>query len=625
MPSASALFGMQGVNYDRVKTLAYQDEHIQGLSYFTTREWQDTFSSFQGPVPTEIHCPTADFIWKIDTPARLQGANVQFHELGLDEDGYPCEFPLSPAPGGGRSSESGSRPRFEDSAVGREIEEHIQIPIHSASRSERLDTCHWAGHRFGREWKFDLNGVSDNILFCIAGIQLCSHSVLLGKRGRLSSARQRLVEAFLDQFRGTWDLSRNLWGTSDHSWPGPGRFNTPQWEDLVFQYHMRGFKVTTPIPGSSQHGRGLTRASGPLRAFTRNETGHGDDPGHRIREFRYSVGLKTTWEMELPVYTIVTMVDSLTATDTSSSGESRQPSVRDAWEASGIRPCIRGTGLAAFAFRIYSLLSQWEAQWSSLIDQIRVGRVLSNDVNLHAVLSPRHADEALVDDSDLRLSKLYLTIIQLLRIAADWIQESMDDLRSMVKDLKKHYLGDIDTQLPTFLPAAYPSVVRQEAIEIFEENWRIVILRQQEIGNKLLGRIAAQQEETNRLTANLFSVTTISETIKARQLNRYIFIFTVVTIFFVPLSFVTSLFALELFDWRNPNLVKWFTGTIVLVAGITYLSSGLSLWVVRGPSWRQGFAWDRVTLFFRLLIYWAVGRLWKRWRRRRNPPSELGV
>ena len=43
-----------------------------------------------------------------------------------------------------------------------------------------------------------------------------------------------------------------------------------------------------------------------------------------------------------------------------------------------IHPSIHATGVAAFAFRILSLLPQWEAQWSSLIDHI--GHELNADV-----------------------------------------------------------------------------------------------------------------------------------------------------------------------------------------------------------------------------------------------------
>ena len=47
----------------------------------------------------------------------------------------------------------------------------------------------------------------------------------------------------------------------------------------------------------------------------------------------------------------------------------------------------------------------------------------------------------MVDTADLSLSELYFTVIQILRISADWIQESMDDLGHMVDDMERLYLS----------------------------------------------------------------------------------------------------------------------------------------------------------------------------------------
>lgn len=49
------------------------------------------------------------------------------------------------------------------------------------------------------------------------------------------------------------------------------------------------------------------------------------------------------------------------------------------WKAANIRPSIRATGIAAFAFRIRSLLPGWAYQWTRLLDQM--DRVLSDDVS----------------------------------------------------------------------------------------------------------------------------------------------------------------------------------------------------------------------------------------------------
>ena len=100
-----------------------------------------------------------------------------------------------------------------------------------------------------------------------------------------------------------------------------------------------------------------------------------------VQEIRYSVGLKTTWEFDLPVFSLVTMADSFIGLDDLGHLWDMKK-----WAAVGIRPSIRATGVAAFAFRIRSLLPRWAAQWSQLLDEI--DRVLSADVGYFFLFSP---------------------------------------------------------------------------------------------------------------------------------------------------------------------------------------------------------------------------------------------
>ena len=94
-----------------------------------------------------------------------------------------------------------------------------------------------------------------------------------------------------------------------------------------------------------------------------------------IREVRYSVGLKTTWELDFPVFCLVTMTDSARG----QLQELQQLGDINEWDAAGIHPSVQAMGVAAFSFRIRSLLRHWVAQWSRLIDAIR--RLLDADVS----------------------------------------------------------------------------------------------------------------------------------------------------------------------------------------------------------------------------------------------------
>jgi hypothetical protein len=140
-------------------------------------------------------------------------------------------------------------------------------------------------------------------------------------------------------------------------------------------------RVFTAPPEPKRLGPDLERAKGDLKvAGDRNHDSLTSDGSSifPMMEVRYSVALKTTWKLDFPVYSLVTMTDSTTglpAQNLQSLGNASQ------WDLTGIHPSVRGTGVAAFAFRIQSLLRLWEEQWSSLIDEI--GRLLNADVSAY--------------------------------------------------------------------------------------------------------------------------------------------------------------------------------------------------------------------------------------------------
>ena len=106
----------------------------------------------------------------------------------------------------------------------------------------------------------------------------------------------------------------------------------------------------------------------------------------------------------------------------------------------------------------------------------------------------------MVDSSDLHLSEFYPVVLQVLRIAAKWIQESMDDLCWMIDDMQRLYFSPTTHTDPyaTFLPSI-GGQAQDEAIEIFTLNWESVKSHQQRLGKSLLTRIARTQEEVESL------------------------------------------------------------------------------------------------------------------------------
>lgn len=105
----------------------------------------------------------------------------------------------------------------------------------------------------------------------------------------------------------------------------------------------------------------------------------------------------------------------------------------------------------------------------------------------------------MVDTVDLRRSEFYFTVIEILRISADWIRESMDSLHQTVNDMERLYLCSIaNGQSATFCPPTSqdPSGA---AIRVFRKNWQSVISQQQRVGDALLSRIDKQLEDTPSL------------------------------------------------------------------------------------------------------------------------------
>ncbi|KAK0611713.1 hypothetical protein B0T14DRAFT_334170 [Immersiella caudata] len=569
-PAGTRLKGL----HDGAKTIDYQLQQCPTVRKCPSPEWDQIFDPF--PV-AELAVAWRDrplnkgwvgvHSWTVPQDVDLHGAYVSYEETGYDDDGYICNL---------RKTDKSAEDVVDKSrlgasslaAAGREIDEHILMQSPG-------DTS-LAGQRFGRDWRFGLNGLSDGSLFSIAAAQFCRNADLdldeTGRPNQLGSARQRLAKCFLTQFRGTWEPSLGLWGKSDHRWTGSMDFDKSSWEDVVFQYHMRVF---TTLPPQRDWGKPLGENIKRVRGTLMDEK---NGRSLELFEIRFSVGLKTTWRLDFPIFSLVTMADA------AAGGLQDCPSLwaKHEWGSTGIHPSLRATGVAAFAFRIRSLLPRWEAHWSRLIDSI--GKLLNAD--LSNMLSKDHRREIMVDTSDLKLSDFYFAVIQILRIAAEWIQESMDHLRHTVDDMERLYLATTsDPQFASFLPASADS--RDVMLIVFKQNWESVMQEQRQIGNALLGRVAKKMEETKSLRDGLFNATSVNEATKSTQLNQYILVFTLATVFYLPLSFIAAVFALGSFDWQDGWQTTWFIVAIILVAGATYSISWLSIWAVGDPARRQ--------------------------------------
>jgi len=124
----------------------------------------------------------------------------------------------------------------------------------------------------------------------------------------------------------------------------------------------------------------------------------------------------------------------------------------------------------------------------------------------------------MVDGSDLRLSELYFAVLQILRIATEWINESINDLRRMIDDIERLYFAPNlnGNQHATFLPQTSNSA-RDAAIEVFKLNWDRVISHQRTLGDALLTRIAKRRNEVNILREGVSQISFYLPTSRCSQ------------------------------------------------------------------------------------------------------------
>ncbi|KAK0619489.1 hypothetical protein B0T14DRAFT_566335 [Immersiella caudata] len=583
------------VHYDEDRAISYQFRQLEmpGDSTLASKAWKDIFLPIKTASPFKTDPPEPKvyiaslvnlprigrlnrvLTWSFEKSAIDRGTYVDFDEYGYDQSGYPCL--ISGAELGRRRS---NQPRPE-TARGYVPRRQIDESLFKRAENSPSPAFPWARQRFGREWIFGVNGSHDEGVLAFVVLQFCrdeDFSEAPGSYDPSNMARRKFAQRFLAYFAGCWEPSRYPWRSSDDRWTGLARFNKSWWEDLLFQFHMRVFTTQTR-PWPNNPGHALVRDWGTLLV-----------PGEKndldLRELRFSVAMKATWKMNLPIFTMVIIADKSAASRFQDLGDLGDA---DKWMAANIRPSLRLAGVAAFAFRIRSLLTVWEASWSDLLQGIE--RVLTTE--LASVLSPSARGASMFVENNLQLAEFYFSVLQILRIAASWIQESMDDLGRTVDHIEWLCYDSSPAGASSDSTLNYD---QDPTVEVFRQNWESVKTHHRRLGDALLKRIEKKQEQVKGLQDGLFNAISVNEATKTTQLNHFILVFTIVTVFYLPLSFVTGFFDAGLFDWSYLGKTSSFAATIVSVAGLTYLLSGFSIWIIQDPGLRDSFRSGWMTL-----------------------------
>ncbi|KAK4151153.1 hypothetical protein C8A00DRAFT_17399 [Chaetomidium leptoderma] len=244
---------------------------------------------------------------------------------------------------------------------------------------------------------------------------------------------------------------------------------------------------------------------------------------------------------------------------------------------------------------VHRILTFWEREWSHCLD------ALDNAVNtkLDDILSDE-ASNSLMFDSSFARSRAYFKTLEILRIFGDIIRETGRDLQEM--DPERLLQG-------SFRRAGWDVryFLRDDPVtdKALWENWRILSEFQVGAEGRLLRRITEKTEEIKSLRDGLFNATSLREAARSTTMNRYVIVFTVVTVLYIPPSFTASLFGTPLFEAEEQaDTVERFRISTIVFCVITYVLSFLLIWVAdkgdtAGTLYRQARAlwwspWGRV-------------------------------
>ncbi|GAW23843.1 hypothetical protein ANO14919_134200 [Xylariales sp. No.14919] len=221
--------------------------------------------------------------------------------------------------------------------------------------------------------------------------------------------------------------------------------------------------------------------------------------------------------------------------------------------------CAGLEGTITFQIALLASVQVWETEWNKVLD--RVDDCLR--VHLGQTLNPREMDKWMFDDNFER-SRLYFTVLQILRIFGDCIRTVSDDLR----DLDGLFLRDPD------FPMRH---MRRGELHALRSNWESVRDAHRKAEQGLLDRILYKTEEVKSLRDGLFNTTSLREANRSTVMGRYVLIFTVVTILYLPPSFILAVLDMEIFQ-KDVAQTKWeYKVSVVSVSLLTYLVAFASI------------------------------------------------
>ncbi|KAF7159480.1 hypothetical protein CNMCM5623_004818 [Aspergillus felis] len=312
------------------------------------------------------------------------------------------------------------------------------------------------------------------------------------------------------------------------------------------QFHFRVFSVSNPQKNSKSL-EDLVKAGQYLTGIRCQRNRHAVPVPSRpkqdveLAESRCSIHLSTLCITERPVYQVVSFRDF---------GD--YGGMNDLLLTSANQPAKHLTGVVVFLTVISRRLNDWRTEWESVLKTIESILEIEMQETLH-----NRTQEALMYNRARITIKSYFTVLQTLRICRAWIYEFNTGLDEMWERMNRYRSADSES----------PS-----------SRWDALKRQREETTEELLEQIGRIEQEFKSLQDGLMNITSIVESTKSSTMNRYILVFTVATIIYLPMSFVTSIFGMHLFDYSNLEKTQHsFFIAMVLVSALTYCGATLAV------------------------------------------------